>query len=107
MDQRRKRIRPKLITPCIPQERSREFFINSSSDVKIVSDYTSLNFNEVYDMDIFSYYGYLHDAVVWNCSKTNAGKDYLESAYNHSQTEPDRDKLNKCRENGLIGGRHG
>ncbi len=58
--------------------------------MKIVSDYTMLNFMQIYDLEVFDYYGYLHDAVVWNCNKTESGRAYLEEAYMHSQTEPDR-----------------
>lgn len=69
------------------------FFENHSSDFKIVSDYTLMSFSEVFETDIFEFFEYLHDAVVWNCEKTEKGRDYLESAYNHSITEPDRKEL--------------
>lgn len=67
--------------------------MNCSGDLKIVSDYTSLSFTEVWELEIFDYWGYLHDCVVWNCGKTEEGRAYLASAYNHSRTEPDRTKL--------------
>lgn len=57
------------------------------------------------DLEVFDYYGYLHDAVVWNCSKTESGKEYLEEAYTHSQTEPDREKLRDPKFKGITGGR--
>lgn len=52
-----------------------------------------MSFSEVFETDIFEFFEYLHDAVVWNCEKTEKGRDYLESAYNHSQKEPDRKGL--------------
>lgn len=61
--------------------------------MKIVSDYTQLNFMMIYDLEVFDYFGYLHDAVVWACDKTEAGREYLADAYMHSQTEPDRAAL--------------
>jgi hypothetical protein len=62
--------------------------------MKVVSDYTRLNFGEVWALDIFEYWGYLHDAVVWNCErKGETGREYLTSAYNHSRSEPDRAAL--------------
>lgn len=61
----------------------------------MVSDYTRLSFSAVYGLEVFDYYGYLHDAVVWNCSRSEAGKDYLEKAYLHNQSEPDRSGLRK------------
>jgi len=105
VDQGRSRQRPKLRTPCAPSdEERREFFVNNSSDVKVVSDYTALSFREVGELELFDYYGYLHDAVVWNCSRTEAGRDYLESAYNHSRTEPDRSALRAKLGGGKRGG---
>ncbi|MBQ6250165.1 hypothetical protein [Ruminococcus sp.] len=64
-----------------------------SSDMKVVSDYTLLDFSQIDGLEVFDYYGYLHDAVVWNCSRSEAGRDYLEDAYMHSRTEPDRAAL--------------
>ena len=69
------------------------FFENNSSDFKIVSDYTLMSFEQVFEISIFEFFEYLHDAVVWNCEKTEEGRDYLESAYNHSIIEPDRKGL--------------
>lgn len=94
MDQRRKECRPKLITPYSPKEtEDKVYFKCVSSDKKIVSDYTGLNFGQIDDLEVFDYYGYLHDAIVWNCRRTKEGRDYLEDAYMHSQTEPDRAAL--------------
>jgi len=96
VDQLGKRQRPKLITPFSPEyTEEKAYYECVSSDLKIVSDYTGLDFNAVYALEIFEYYGYLHDAVVWNCNKTESGKEYLEKAYLHAQTEPDRSELRK------------
>lgn len=96
MDRRRKGSRPKLITPYSPEyKEDKAYYECVSSDVKLVSDYTRLDFLAVEDLELFDYFGYLHDAVVWNCSRTESGKEYLETAYNHSCKEPDRDALRK------------
>lgn len=80
--------------PYAPRQgEDKAYYENKSSDIKTVSDYTGLNFIEVWGLELFEYWGYLHDAVVWNCSLNDAGKDYLEEAYIFSQKEPDRDKL--------------
>lgn len=91
--------------PCCPEKGHRVYFVNNSGDIKIVSNYTGLDFDKVWNMGIFDYYGYLHDAVVWECSGTTEGKEYLERAYTMMQTEPDREKLHNSRLNGVIGGR--
>ncbi len=95
MDRERKSVQPKLITPYCPEETGDKAYgyENCSSDIKIVSDYTGLNFLQVWDLELFEYWGYLHDTIIWNCEKTESGIEYLKSAYNHSQTEPDREKL--------------
>lgn len=94
MDQHRKRIRPKLKVPYYPPDGgSKAYFTNNSSDRKIVSDYTGYDFGEISELDIFTYWGYLHDAVIWNCGRSDAGKEYLENAYYYQQTEPDRKAL--------------
>ena len=94
MDCRCEKFRPKLRTPYAPQESEyKVFFENNSSDLKIISDYTLMNFMQILEINIFEYWGYLHDAVVWNCEKSQQGRDYLESAYNHSSKEPDRKGL--------------
>lgn len=80
-----------LQTPYVPEESEfKPYLLNKSGDLKIVSDYTGLNFNEVYQLEIFDFWQYLHDAVVWNCSRTAEGKDYLERAYLLKKKEPDR-----------------
>ncbi|MCM1008984.1 MAG: hypothetical protein NC485_13940 [Ruminococcus flavefaciens] len=42
-------------------------------------------------MDIFEYWSILHDAVVWNRSITEEGREYLENAYMYMQKKPDRE----------------
>ena len=82
--------RPKLITPYCPEYAdNRAFLHNDSADMKRVSDYSGLDFLQVECLEIFDFWGLLHDAVVWDLSKTESGRDYLESAYNHARTEPD------------------
>lgn len=103
MGEEREERRPKLITPYFPEQTEEKAYYRCvSSDRKIVSDYTKLDFMQIDELEVFDYYGYLHDAVVWNCSRTEAGRDYLEEAYLHSQTEPDRENLRK-----ITGGRNG
>ena len=71
------------------------YFNIKTQDCKIVADYIRDSFKTVSNLDVFEYWGYLHDAVVWNCSKSEAGRQYLEDAYYQMQTEPDRAALRK------------
>lgn len=89
--------------PYYPEEgRSKAYFHNCTYHRKVVSDYTGMSFSEISDIGLFDYWGYLHDAVVWNCQRTEAGQDYLKNAYFYAQTEPDRDALR-----GKFGGKNG
>lgn len=85
---------PQLQTPYYPKEDEQEHYYNcNSTDIKLVSDYTRLNFCQIHELDIFTFWAWLHDAVVWDCNKSEDGRDYLEKCWTNSQTEPDRTAL--------------
>lgn len=62
---------------------------------KIISDYTGFNFYEVGELDVVTYYTYLRDAFIYNCSQTEKGQEYLENAWYLEQTDCDREGLRK------------
>lgn len=76
-------------------EKQEQYFNCGTSDIKVVSDYTRLNFSDILNLEIFVFWEYLHDAFVWNCSRTKSGREYLENAWYYQQTEPDRKALRK------------
>lgn len=59
----------------------------------MVQEYTGINFLELGEVGVFTFWTYLHDAVIWNNSLTEDGRKYLENAYNYKQTKPDRTGL--------------
>ena len=75
------------------------FFSNNTSDNKLVADYANISIPGTFELDIFDFWGYLHDAIVYNCNKTKEGREYLENAYIFSQEKADRKQLRK-----LFGG---
>lgn len=80
--------------PYYPEKNgSKAYYVNPTSDKKIVSDYARLSFFEIENIDVIEYWGLLHDAVIWNCNKTDEGKKYLENAWYYSQTKPDKSRL--------------
>lgn len=79
------------------------FFTNPTANYKAVADYTNMSIPDVENLDIFEYWGLLHDAWIYNCSQTEHGREYLENAYYYSQTKPDRQALRKL----FGGGSHG
>ncbi|WP_019678153.1 hypothetical protein [Ruminococcus flavefaciens] len=66
------------------------YFTREYDELKLVSDYTNSSFGELQELDIFTFWRYYRDAVIWNCSKTEEGREYLRNAYNSVQTKPDR-----------------
>lgn len=58
---------------------------------------------EVYQLDVFTYWALLHDAVVYDNAQTTEGREWLHNAWRITQTEPDRPKLHsKIRTKGGI-----
>lgn len=58
-----------------------------------VSEYTGLNFFEVWSMDYITYLTLRRDAFISWLSKSEAGTQYLDNAWRMEQTEPDRKAL--------------
>lgn len=59
-------------------------------ELKTVSDYTHDSFTELKKMDVLCFWRLYRDAIIYNCSKSEDGKAYLEKAYASVQTKPDR-----------------
>lgn len=59
-------------------------------ELKLVSDYTHDTFSELRKMDVLTFWRYYRDAIIYICSKSEDGKEYLNKAYNQEQTKPDR-----------------
>ena len=64
-----------------------------TSDIKLVCDYTGLNFNEAIELDCFTFRTIFRDAFIDKLSQSEQGKEYLENCWIINQTEPDREKL--------------
>ena len=58
-----------------------------------VSEYTGLNFNEVWALDYITYLTLRRDAFIAWLSRSEAGTEYLDNAWRMEQTEPDRKAL--------------
>jgi hypothetical protein len=76
-----------------PEKESRAFFKNTTQAEKIVQEYTGIDFLRIGETGLFTFWRYLHDAVVWNNSQTDSGREYLEKAYVFQQTKPDVEGL--------------
>lgn len=48
---------------------------------------------EVYEMNIFMFWFFLREAMIYQYQQTEDGRKYLEDAWRITQTEPDRKAL--------------
>lgn len=61
--------------------------------MKLASDYSKLNFDELFDLDCISYRIIVRDAFVYKLKQSEEGREYLEECWLLKQTTPDRHKL--------------
>lgn len=61
----------------------------------MVSDYTGLNIKEIDEIELFEFWLYLRDAVIFKYMKTEEGRKYLENCWRVEQTKPDRQAIRR------------
>lgn len=66
---------------------------NKTIELKIVHDYTGIPLDQLVAVDIFTFWQWLRDAVIFEYSRSDEGRDYLRECYAAEQTEPDRETL--------------
>lgn len=101
---RKKRKEPYYKPPAIKQEKKETYYIADTQELKIVADYTNSSFGDLESLGILRFWRYYRDAVIWNCSGSEAGREKLKEAWLSVQTKPDRAAINElikeCEENG-------
>lgn len=60
-----------------------------------MAGYAGMALSAVYDMDVFTFWALLRDAVIYNRSQTTAGRDWLKNAWRLTQTEPDEEAVDR------------
>lgn len=60
---------------------------------RLVYKYTGISFAEIEELPIDTYFLLLRDAFIYEKSKTEDGREYLENCWILEQTEPDRKTL--------------
>lgn len=84
----------------MPGDEVKEYLRRDTVDIKLVSDYTGINFNDVVELDCYTYKILLKDAFIHKLSETPDGQEYLETAWILQQSEPNRDALRKALKEG-------
>ena len=64
--------------PSGPEEKAEPYLETDTYELKLVSDYTRLNFNEVIKLDCITYKRLVKDAFITKMKETEEGRDYLE-----------------------------
>jgi len=62
-------------------------------DVKLVSDYTNMTFDQVLQLDCITFKILMRDAFIHMMSRSEEGRKYLEDCWVLTQTKPDTQKL--------------
>lgn len=74
------------------EEWERDYEI-STWDLKLISQYTGLNFNEVYDLPYGLYLLYLKESWINNLKQTDEGKQFLKDLWRLQQTKADLNSI--------------
>jgi hypothetical protein len=68
---------------------------------KLVIDYTGLNLFDVQDLDVDIFLFFVREAYIYERSKTEEGREYLQNCWRIGQTKADRKAIReKIREQG-------
>lgn len=66
---------------------------NSSAEIKVISDYSGLSFNEIMDLPLGLFLLYRKDAWIYNNLKSESGRVFLKDLVRFKTTEPDMDAI--------------
>lgn len=78
---------------CNTNQNSEVYYIIETNDIKLISDYTRLNFIECLELDILTYKVLLKDAYIYRLEQSEQGKEYLKNCWYEEQTVPDFNTL--------------
>ena len=75
------------------EQEEKEYLTTETEDLKLVSDYSGLDFEKCIELDCYTYKLLLRDAYIYRFKQTKEGRDYLENCYILQQTKPNRKAL--------------
>ncbi|MDE5830203.1 MAG: hypothetical protein K2H53_00380 [Clostridia bacterium] len=68
-------------------------YVIESIGEKRVAEYLRISMLEVEELDFIEYLFFRREAVIYNCSQTEEGREYLRNASRLEETSPDRKSL--------------
>ena len=81
--------KPKLLIPHYPKDDEGLPYEIYTLDLKIISDYSRLTFEQIYELDIVDYQTLLRDAFIHGKYQTEEGIEYLRDCKTLTETEAD------------------
>lgn len=81
--------------PTTSDEDEKPWLDTETKALKMVSDYTGLSFNEVIELDCYTFKVLVKDSFIEMMSKSEKGQEYLHSCWLILQTTPDKKSLRK------------
>lgn len=84
--------------PGETREEEKPYLTTETDDLKIVSDYTGLNFVECLELDCVAYKALFRDALIHKLRSSPEGQRYLEDCCLLQQDKPDRAALQQFKE---------
>lgn len=79
--------------PAGAGDEAEEYLMAETEEIKMVSDYSGLDFEECLNLGIDTFKLLFRDAFVYRMKQTEKGREYLENAWMLKQTKPDRNRL--------------
>ena len=87
--------RPKLSVPYYPSQDDRGRYVAVTAPEKSVAEYARLSMVDVEDLNVVDFCLLLRDSVIYRCSQTDKGLEYLENCWRITQTKMDKQSLRK------------
>lgn len=75
------------------EEKYKPYLVVTTEDLKLMSDYTNMAFNELLELDCVTFKILFKDSYIYSLKKTKEGQEYLEDCWLLTQTTPDRKAL--------------
>lgn len=80
------------------EPKEKVYFNTVYHEMKWVSDYTGMSFAEIRKIDIFTFWRYYRDSIIFSLNQGENGREYLKNAYNSQQTKADMEALKEYME---------
>lgn len=84
---------PKLKFPYYPGDNDAGKYSMETIMEKRVADYANISILDAEELDIITFFIFLRDAVIFEKSQTEKGREYLYNAWRIDQVQPEREKV--------------